>query len=304
MCLLSAGMERISPTSYKTKAARWTNGDGTTLEAGFWAPYQPKYSRAHKYAYVTRSFSTTYPYRYQMSLASKWRTFTFVCQRQACLSSQLLCSNGVCGYGRACDGVDGCGDRSDEANCRKCTRELNLIMITWNWDCLLLSLQLLLLLLLLLQLSLNHDFHNHRNHCHHHRRHHNYIVFIVVCDPIILVRRHNSQHNVERVVQERRNSTANALELRLYCTYPSMLSLLLLLPWLLSSLLSSWLLRIIITALPRGLNGETVITYTLSGSGAFSLTREQYTNNLKITWTLIGRDNSRLLLTVRMRIAW
>ena len=133
MCLLSAGMERISPTSYKTKTARWTNGDGTTLEAGFWAPYQPQYSRAHKYAYVTRSFSTTYPYRYPMSLASKWRTFTFVCQRQACLSSQLLCSNGVCGYGRACDGVDGCGDRSDEANCRKCTQELNLIMITWNW---------------------------------------------------------------------------------------------------------------------------------------------------------------------------
>ncbi|XP_067672504.1 uncharacterized protein [Haliotis asinina] len=105
------GFTRTNAAVGNQRVAYWSDGEETSIAAGFWKNDQPN-SEEGKCAYVEKMD------RYYWSFGPCEMKLSYVCQRPACPSGSYHCTSGRClNQNLVCDGEDDCGDASDERNC-------------------------------------------------------------------------------------------------------------------------------------------------------------------------------------------
>ncbi|KAL3983031.1 EGF-like domain family protein [Acanthocheilonema viteae] len=91
----------------------WSDGTIISRYVGFWNDGQPNY-RAGTCAKV--SITTTDGLRWGLEMCNT--LLPFICVLPACMKGSFFCQNGKClSHSVHCDGVNDCGDYSDEFNC-------------------------------------------------------------------------------------------------------------------------------------------------------------------------------------------
>ncbi|XP_048256923.1 uncharacterized protein LOC124140301 isoform X3 [Haliotis rufescens] len=116
------GFTRRDASPGNQRIGYWSDGQVTSIAAGFWENDQPDSDKFGKCVYVMKKMDT-----YYWSFGPCEMKLSYVCQRPACPSGSYHCTNGQCiNQNLVCDGDDDCGDASDERNCAsRCKYYLN-----------------------------------------------------------------------------------------------------------------------------------------------------------------------------------
>ncbi|KAL3108455.1 hypothetical protein niasHT_015377 [Heterodera trifolii] len=94
----------------------WSDGTPTSRYVGTWAKGQPNQTKGSCTKVFADHQQPTEELSWSLDVCNL--LLPFVCERNACLKGSFFCQNGKCLSDRFhCDGIDDCGDFSDELNC-------------------------------------------------------------------------------------------------------------------------------------------------------------------------------------------
>nr|CAD2188647.1 unnamed protein product [Meloidogyne enterolobii] len=101
----------------------WSDGSQTSRYVGFWSYGQPDPANGSCTKILVDGLQVEGP-TWQLDVCNQLRPF--ICEQNACIKGSFFCQNGVCLPERAhCNGIDECGDSSDEFNCPSAHSEMS-----------------------------------------------------------------------------------------------------------------------------------------------------------------------------------